>query len=254
MVCESCKASIPDSAKFCPQCGSRVEKAEPPKNQEISPPVQAAAAPAAAGPAEAGTIKPEAPPAPVKPKSGNAVFWILIVVILLAAGAAGGYFFYKIFIQKDMSGPGSQTVRSAPDQARYPGASGDQNPQGVQPLQPGQQQPAPMPPTTVEVTESAIVMDIVNGLPTGFTTEFRAGASRAVHYVKYNKAQPGQTNISSQFYKDGKLVFKCGPNVVQYRAGNYFCRPDKDFEAGIYEVKFFVDGMERPPLSFRVMQ
>jgi hypothetical protein len=218
------------------------------------PPVQETSAPVGAeqaAPVE--TVKPAATPETGKPKSSNAVLWILVVLVLLAAGGAGGYFFYKTFIQKGEPQFSSQPARSMPDQPQYPGAAGGQKPQGVQPLQPGLQQPAPMPATTVEITESAIVMDIVKGLPTGFTTEFRAGASRVVHYVKYHKAQPGQTNISSQFYKDGKLVFKCGPNVVQYKAGNYFCRPNKDFDAGAYEVKFFVDGIERQPLGFRIM-
>jgi hypothetical protein len=154
-------------------------------------------------------------------------------------------------MQKDGFQSGGQTVR---DQSQYQGAAGGQNQQAMQqPLQPGQQQPPPMQPTPVEITASAIVADIVNGLPTGFTTDYRVGASRVVHYVKYQKALPGQTNISSQFYRDGKLIFKCGPNVVQYKAGNYFCRPDKDFEAGAYEVKFFVDGIERQPLGFSVI-
>ena len=237
MVCESCKMTIPDTAKFCPQCGSKLEKAEPARVEEAKPPVQETAAPVVAEPAVAAeTAKPAGSPTAEKPKASNAVLWIVVVLVLLAAGAAGGYFFYKTFMQKD----GFQ--------------SGGQNQQAVQqPLQPGQQQPAPTPPTSVEITASAIVADIVNGLPTGFTNEYRVGASRAVHYVKYQKALPGQTNISSQFYRDGKLIFKCGPNVVQYKAGNYFCRPDKDFEAGAYEVKFFVDGTERQPLGFRVM-
>lgn len=250
MVCESCKMTIPDTAKFCPQCGSKIEKAETARVEEAKPPVQETAAPVVAEPA-VETAKPPVLQTAEKPKSSNALLWILVVLVLLAAGAAGGYFFYKTFMQKDGFQSGGQTAR---DQSQHQVTAGGQNQQAVQqPLQPGQQQPPPMQPTPVEITASAIVADIVNGLPTGFTTDYRVGASRAVHYVKYQKALPGQTNISSQFYKEGRLVFKCGPNVVQYKAGNYFCRPDKDFDAGNYDVKFFVDGIERQPLGFRVM-
>jgi hypothetical protein len=250
MVCESCKASIPDAARFCPQCGSKIEKAESLKIEESIPPVQETAEAVAAVEA----AKPVVPQTAGKQKAGNPVLWILAILILLAAGAAGGYFIYKTFLQKNEPQFASQPVRGLPDQSQYQGAAGGQNQQGMQqPLQPGQQQPPLTPPTTVEITASAIVADIVNGLPTGFTTEYKVGGSRVVHYVKYQKALPGQTNISSQFYRDGKLIFKCGPNVVQYKAGNYFCRPNKDFDAGAYEVRFFVDGVERQPLGFTVM-
>jgi hypothetical protein len=102
------------------------------------------------------------------------------------------------------------------------------------------------------VKSSALAADFRKGQAVGLGTSFRFGASRVVHYVRYAKANIGVTTFSSEYYQNGKLLFKCGPSQMQFSAGKYFCRPQQDLNPGSYEVRFYVDGAEEQILRFNV--
>jgi hypothetical protein len=268
MICESCKKSIPETAGFCPGCGIKIEKPEPVQAADV-------AAETVGGPAPVAAPEPEKE-SPVtaadKPKSNNALLWIIVIIVLLGAGAAGGYVFYTtFFLNKETPKSDSQSVPGVPDQGQVlpsPGGQGGQMQPGG-PSEPSMQpQPSPMPPmqppaqvqqqtasqllTKVEIKASALVSDIKNGKPAGFSSSFLIGSSRVAHYVQYQKAQPGQTIFASVFYKDGVAIFKCGPKPLQYPTGNYFCRAAQNLDEGNYEVRFIVDGVESQILRFKV--
>jgi hypothetical protein len=154
---------------------------------------------------------------------------------------------------------GGPSMQAQPPQPySQPGQPGSQAGPSMQPTQPitppppqDQYQP-PQPRTRVAIKASSLATDFRNGRPVGFSTSFRQGASRVVHYVQYTKASVGQTTFNSQFYQNGQLIMKCGPSALQYASGNYFCRPANHLGPGNYEVKFFVDGNEEQILKFRV--
>ncbi len=247
MICESCKNNIPDTAKFCPVCGAKIEPQKPVEAAEIpaapvvAPPVaeQAPVAPPVATPAPARDMTT---PVADKPKSNNTLLWIIVLIILIGAGGVGGYICYNTFFKKEAPQFDSQPMPGMPEQGQ------------MQPQQPPMQ-PQTMTPqllTKVEIKASSLVSDIKNGKPSGFATSFLVGASRVAHYVQYQKAVPGQTTFGSQFLKEGVPIFKCGPKPLQYPSGNYFCQATQGLEEGNYEVRFTVDGVESQILRFKV--
>jgi hypothetical protein len=106
--------------------------------------------------------------------------------------------------------------------------------------------------SNISIKASALTSDVVNGKPAGLSKKFKYGKSRVAHYVQYANVIPGQTIFTSEFYKDGSFLFKCGSRPLQNPSGNYFCRPQQDLEAGSYEVRFSIDGMPKPTLRFTV--
>jgi hypothetical protein len=317
MVCESCKNNIPETAKFCPRCGAKIEMSEtaPAEGGQETAVAATAATPvvaassesaASAAGAEATAAGGSAPVEPAavspellkdekigvadKPKSGSPALLIIILLVLFVAAAAGGYYYYTKYMKKDQ--PQTQTPAGAPGQAQVPGVPAGQAQPGAttdpstsqpqlpasavpstQPQQPSAQPDSPagpsaqqpqMPPpkdqyqpqpqmrTRVAIRASALASDFRNGRPMGFSSNFRFGSSRVVHYVQYDKASVGQTSLSSQFYQNGAMLFKCGPSPLQYKSGKYFCRAAQNLNPGEYEVKFIVDGNEEQILKFRV--
>jgi hypothetical protein len=264
MICESCKKNIPETAKFCPSCGGKIEKQEP----EQAADAQAAPAAASSPIAAPEPVQDKTAAAADKPKSNNTLLWIIVLIVLIGAAAAGGYVFYTTFLKKDTPKFDSQSVPGMHDQGQVPGgqmqpgspADSSMQPQQApmppqSPMQPQaqvQQQMTPQLLTKVEIKASALVSDIRNGKPAGFSSSFLIGASRVAHYVQYQKAKSGQTTFGSQFYKDGAMIFKCGPKPLQYPSGNYFCRAGQNLDEGNYEVRFIVDGVESQILRFKV--
>jgi hypothetical protein len=272
MICEFCKTSIPETAKFCPKCGNKIEFKDPEPSDEK----QDAAAPGAEPSASGGVaevspepVKDEAAGGDGKPKSGGKAPLIIVLVVLLFAVAAGGYYYYAKYIRKAPQPTQAQPAPSpATGQAQVPGVpAGQPQPGGAtgpsmsQPAQPGspaapvpedQYQPLPQARTRVAIKASALAANFKKGRPVGFASNFRYGASRVVHYVQYVRASVGRTTFSTQYYQDGRLLFKCGPSAMRYASGKYFCRPQQDLAPGNYEVKFFVDGAEEQTLKFNV--
>jgi len=104
----------------------------------------------------------------------------------------------------------------------------------------------------VKIKASSVASDVRSGRPVGLSSSFKAGTTKVLHYVQFTNATPGQTTLSSQFYKDGVLIFKCSPKVMQYPSANYFCRMEQNLAAGNYEVRLLADGVEKKTTYFRV--
>lgn len=174
MVCESCKSNIPETAKFCPGCGAKIERRDPEQaadKQESAvkaAPVAAASvagaavsssepdaaagsgAPVASGPTPdepvtavaAGTVKDEKKGGADKPKSGSPALLIIILLVLFIAAAASGYFYYNKFIKKEPPKTENQAAPGIPGQAQAPGIpTGQSQPGGSTESSAGQPQP-----------------------------------------------------------------------------------------------------------------
>ncbi|HTZ17305.1 MAG TPA: hypothetical protein VMB78_02580 [Dissulfurispiraceae bacterium] len=243
-VCKACGNHMTDETKFCGKCGAKV--ADSPNEPAVSE--QTGKAPAAAS-------SPQPSPAiGVRVKSNRKSAGLVVLIILIAV-AAGGYYLVikdggpfaalkdKIWPRTDNQISSSEPLPPAP--VPTPAVTPETTPESTT-------APVPGPQTKVKIKASATASDVRNGRPVGLSSSFRAGTTRVVHYVQFANATPGQTTLGSQFYKDGALIFKCSPKVMQYPAANYFCRMDQNLVAGNYEVRLSVDGIEKKALWFKV--
>lgn len=109
MKCANCGAELNDSAKFCNECGQKVEAiAEAPETnvQENPTAEQVSEEPAPVAPVAEPVPAAESVPAPTKKKSKKLIV-IIVSLVVVAAVAVGGFFVVKSLLKK---APSSEAI------------------------------------------------------------------------------------------------------------------------------------------------
>ena len=111
------------------------------------------------------------------------------------------------------------------------------------------QQPSQM--SSVKIYNAVMAERVDNCEPVGINTEFAAGNRSLVYHARYGDGIVGQTRFVFRWYRQGAEIYEA-QHMAQYTSGCVWSSCQQDFEEGQYNVKLFVDGIERNTLSFNI--